>query len=809
MAEKEAPKEITLEINGKPLKAKQGQMVIEVADENNIYIPRFCYHKKLSVAANCRMCLVDMENARKPSPACATPAMDGMKVYTKNKKTLEYQKTIMEFLLINHPLDCPICDQGGECELQDVALGYGKDASRFSEGKRVVSDPDLGSLIATDMTRCIQCTRCVRFGKEIAGVAELGATGRGEHMKIGTYVQKTVNSELSGNMIDVCPVGALTSKPFQYKARAWELVQKPSIAPFDSLGSHQYLHLRRGELLRTVPKECESINETWLSDRDRFGYEGVNHSDRIKEPMIKKRGEWEVVSWEEALDFTKTALQFVKDNHSAEQIGAIAHPSSTLESLYLLQKLVRALGSNSIDTRIFQSDVKSPISYGQGLDLSLEAIEESEHILLIGSNLRKEIPLLNHRVRKAALKGAKVSAICSKANQYNFDLNEVVVDVDQLCYMLAAVVKSSLKLSKQTVSIDSNLGEFLADIKVNAESDRIARSLIQSENIVILLGQSAVMHPQYAMLLLLAETLKQITNASFGVVGFGANAVGADYVCALPYVNEKGDYLENTGFNIEEILSGKSSLSACILLNIEPEVDTLAGAMAIKNLKQMDYVINLSSYQSESMLAYSDVILPISSYCESDGSYMNIERHLQSFEAVKSPLALSKPAWKVLRVLANFLDITGFEYQSANEIQNEIQARNQNIAEIDQSVHLAKAIDFKLPPFNDAFSRLLSVSLYHVDGTLRRAGALQQTEEAQAASYVKVSGHVAYEYGFNPGQKIRVVQGQSEAILPVLIDPNLANNSIEVQAGIEKSLSLWDHTAAITLEKIEVEEKVG
>ncbi|UTW42510.1 NADH-quinone oxidoreductase subunit G [bacterium SCSIO 12844] len=795
MADKEAPKEITVQIDDKTLHAKPGQMIIQVADDHGIYIPRFCYHKKLSIAANCRMCLVDIENARKPSPACATPVMDGMKVYTKNKKTLAYQKTIMEFLLINHPLDCPICDQGGECELQDIALGYGRDVSKFSEGKRVVKDPDLGPLVATDLTRCIQCTRCVRFGEEIAGLPEMGATGRGEHMTIGTYVAKSVDSELSGNMIDVCPVGALTSKPFRFRARAWELNQKATIAPHDSLGSNQYLHTRRGEIFRAVPKENDQINETWLSDRDRFGYEGITSNERLTHPMIKKRDEWERVSWEEALDFIKTALESVK-KVSSDKIAAIAHPSSTLEELYLLQKLMRSLGSNSIDTRLRQGALSNGLSTGCGIDCSFDEIEEADYILLVGSNLRKEVPLLNHRLKKAAKQGAKVAVVNPRFYDFNFPLQEVITEADELVHMLASILKSVLKLVKAPLSFQTELETLLSNTKANADSDRIARNLMQAENAMIFLGQIAVMDPHFDIFYSLYQALKVAVNAKGGVIGFGANQKGADLVNARPV----SDQDNHAAYHLGDVLSGAAEIKACILLNTEPELDTLLGQKALSTLEKMDYVISLSSYMNDTISSYADVVLPIATYAETDGSLVNLMGQKQSFKACVLPKDEVKPAWKVLRVLANFLNLDGFEYQSTSDVIAEIDASTIDMNKrYSNDVRLPSA----LPRIDDGIRRIMSVSLYSVDPIIRRASALQQTKDRMTYDTIKLSSALAMHYQVSDGDNIRVIQGLSEAVLEVDIDPLLKPRSVEIASGIEKTTSLWDYTKTMTLEKVE------
>ena len=405
---------VNVEVNGVALKAPKGEMIIRVTDANGAYVPRFCYHDKLPIAANCRMCLVEVEKAPKPMPACATPVAEGMKIYTRSPKAIAAQKATMEFLLINHPLDCPICDQGGECELQDLAVGFGRDISRYHERKRVVKDLSLGPLVSTDMTRCIHCTRCVRFGQDIAGIQELGTTGRGENMQIGTYIEHSVDHELSGNIIDLCPVGALNSKPFRFQARAWEMTQHPLVSPHDGFGSRLYGHVLRGQLKRVVPQPCEEINETWIADRDRYSYLGLEAADRLTTPRVRaSNGSWLDSDWETALNVAAKGLQGASQGDSVTGLGCLAHPSSTLEELYLLGRLAQGLGCANIDHRLRQRDFRDQDSDSgaPGLGMALAAVDGLDALFLIGANLRAELPMLAHRVRKAAIRGASVSLL--------------------------------------------------------------------------------------------------------------------------------------------------------------------------------------------------------------------------------------------------------------------------------------------------------------------------------------------------------------------------------------------------------------
>lgn len=532
---------INIEVDGKSLQARKGQMLIEVTDANDIYVPRFCYHKKLSVAANCRMCMVEVEKAPKALPACATPVMDGMKVKTRSRAAVDAQKSIMEFLLINHPLDCPICDQGGECELQDLAMGYGRDVSRYQEKKRVVKDKNIGPLIQTDLTRCIHCTRCVRFGEEIAGLREMGATGRGENMEIGTYIEKSVNSEMSGNIIDLCPVGALTSKPFRFSARTWELVQKDAIAPHDSVGSNIHVHVKGDHVKRIAPANNESINEAWLSDRDRFSYEGIYSDDRLQTPMVKINGSWNEVDWETALDTVKNALQAIIDSSGAEQLAAIASPSSTLEELYLLQKLVRGLGSNNIDSRLMQSDFSdqelAPLF--PWLGQTIPEFETLQSALLIGSNVRKDQPIINHRLRKAALHGADIMVVNPVDYDFNYPVStKDIVSPDAMPMELAAILKALVESSDK--SIDEQVKQTIDKAVVNDTHREIASKLVDSENAIVLLGNLATAHPQFALLRSLGGLIARLSNSKLGYLSEAANSSGSWLAGALPHRHAGG-----------------------------------------------------------------------------------------------------------------------------------------------------------------------------------------------------------------------------------------------------------------------------
>ncbi|MFT6834597.1 MAG: NADH-quinone oxidoreductase subunit G, partial [Francisellaceae bacterium] len=752
VAEKETPKRITMEIDGKTVIADPGQMLIQVADDNNVYIPRFCYHKKLSIAANCRMCLVDVEGARKPSPACATPIMDGMKVFTKSPKTIAYQQHVMEFLLINHPLDCPICDQGGECELQDVAMGYGQSVSNYSEKKRVMADPDLGSLVATDMTRCICCTRCVRFGEEISGMRELGGIGRGDSTAIGTYIEKSLDSELSGNVIDVCPVGALTSKPYRYAARAWELQQSASISPGDGMGSNIYVHARRNEVMRVVPRENEAINEVWLSDRDRFSYEGLNSEERITQPMIKKNDDWCDVSWEEALDFARASLDLVRDKSGADKIAALGSESSTTEELYLLQKLVRGLGSNNVDSRMKQGQLNADISAGEMLDCDFETIEQSDCILLVGSNLRKEVPLLNHRVRKAQINGSKVFAINTTDYNFNYDVTLIKSSSNDFSNKLVMLAK---ELS--TNKISRKLAALCDGMVLDKEVKLLARSLESAKNPIILIGQMAIPLPDFASIFALVASIKDLSDAKGGVLGFGANSVGAKLANCLPYT------VNGSGYNAQEILSVDNDLEAIILLNLEPEHDSIYGQKSIESLRGKDFVISLSSFAGEEHKLYSDVILPITPFTETRGSYFNYHGLKQTFAACVVPKGESKPGWKVLRVLGNLLNLDGFDYNTSDEVISEVTTE----VEVRSNTELEKYVS--KGHSKDGIS--IDVSLYGVDSLTRRSKPLSLTMDHQNSQFFYVSSEYAKINKISDSDEVVIVCGKrSYGAIKVKVD---------------------------------------
>ncbi|HEX22125.1 MAG TPA: NADH-quinone oxidoreductase subunit G [Chromatiales bacterium] len=700
---------VNIEIDGKKIHAREGSMVIEAADDAGINIPRFCYHKKLSIAANCRMCLVEVEKAAKPLPACATPVTDGMKVFTRSAKAVAAQKGVMEFLLINHPLDCPICDQGGECELQDVALTYGSDVSKYAESKRVLPSKDFGPLIGGDMTRCIHCTRCVRFGIEIAGVYEMGSIGRGEHMEIGTFVQQSLSSELSGNIIDLCPVGALTSKPFRYVARAWELVQRDSIAPHDCVGSNIHVHVKRDRVVRVVPRENEEINETWLSDRDRFSYEGLNSAERVQAPMIKVEGEWQETDWETALHRAVDGLKQV----GSDDIGALASPVSTLEELYLLQKLMREIGCGNIDHRLKQTDF-SDQEEAPGfpwLGQAIGDLERNDAVLLIGADVSRDQPIIGHRLRKAALSGGKISSVSPANFSYHFPQLASRVSTNML-EELVAIAKALLGKSAKTAP--EGFAALSKSVEVADLHSQIAESLLNGQSASVLMGEAAINDTQFSAIRSIATLIAELSDSRPGYLPAGGNGAGAWQAGALPHRKAGGRPASVNGKNIAQMLD--SDMKAYLLLNTEPEADCVGAAR--ETMEKAQFVVSLTPYSSDAVMAYADVILPISPFTETSGTFVNAEGRWQSFEGVVPPLGDSRPAWKVLRVLGNLFNCDGFDFIESSEVLAELSTevgdtRADNTISWRCPESLGSAVEYGKPP------------AYAGDGIVRRAESLQ------------------------------------------------------------------------------------
>jgi NADH-quinone oxidoreductase subunit G len=717
---------VNIEVNGVPLKARKGQMIMQVTDPADIYIPRFCYHDKLSVAANCRMCLVEVEKAPKPLPACATPVSEGMKVFTKSPKAVAAQRATMEFLLINHPLDCPICDQGGECELQDLALGFGRDISRFAERKRVVKDKNLGPLVSTDMTRCIHCTRCVRFGQEIQGFPQLGTTGRGEHMEIGTYIEHSVDHELSANIIDLCPVGALNNKPFRYHARAWEMEQQPLVSPHDAFGTNLYAHVLRGKLMRMVPRENEEINETWIADRDRFGFEGMYAQDRVTEPMLRLNGELQVVEWEVALNAAAEGLQSAVSASGSAAVGFLSSPLATVEEMYLLARLARGIGSGNIDHRLRQLDFRGQANEAAypHLGLKIAEVERLEGVLVVGANLRHEMPLLAHRIRKAAVKGAaQVAFLNPRAFEYLFPVAATALAETDMVGGLAAVLRAAAEELKKAVP------EAAASASVGDSHRAVAKALMHGTRRAIILGNLAQRHPEYSAIQALAALLANLCGASLGMITEGANSAGAYLAGAVPHRMPGGAPASVVGLSAAGML--ETPLKAYVLFGgIDPAND-LSGAT--EALAAANLVVAATSHLPDTLRAVAHVVLPIGTFAETSGTYVNAEGRWQSWPGAAKPLGVCRPGWKVLRVLGNLLNLRNFEYSSSEEIREELKAA---CGERSAPPDNGPAVSVAMPTGDKPAGSWLDIPPYQGDVLVRGSEALAKTKDGRAARAV-------------------------------------------------------------------------
>ena len=715
---------VNIEVDGKPLQARKGQMVMQVTDAAGIYVPRFCYHEKLSIAANCRMCLVEIEKAPKPMPACATPVTEGMKVFTRSPRALAAQKATMEFLLINHPLDCPICDQGGECELQDLALGFGSASSRFDERKRVVKDKNLGPLISTDMTRCIHCTRCVRFTAEIAGLQELGTMGRGESMEIGTWIERSIDHELSGNVIDLCPVGALNSKPFRHRARSWEMTEHALVSPHDATGTNLYGHVLRGRLMRVVPRHNEDINETWIADRDRYSYEGIYSADRVQVPMMRIEGRWRESSWDVALAATASVLRAAADD-GAGQIGFLGSPGSTTEEMYLLGRLARGLGSHNIDSRLRQQDFadqEHDPAY-PGLGLALRDIEKLGALLLAGCHIRQEAPLIAHRVRKAALAGARVSLLATSPQECHFPVTrQIVVPASDLLAEFVGLLKAAV--ARNGKPAPDSIAGLIGAASVSAAHGEIVESLAAGRS-AILLGGVAMRHTRYADLRAAAAALAGLTGANLGYLPDGGNAAGAALAGALPHRLPGGRPDPKPGMHVRRML--ESPLAACLLFGgIEPEHD-FGGNDAAARLAACPQLIAITPFASGSLMSSAQILLPMGTFAETSGTYINAEGRWQEFRGCALPVGEARPGWKILRVLGNLLDLDGFDYDSSSAILAELRRQIGEVA-FDGRFSSRRAIDAR------AGGNSTGLPIYQVDAIVRRAAPLQMTQAGQAAA---------------------------------------------------------------------------
>jgi NADH-quinone oxidoreductase subunit G len=786
---------VNIEIDGRALQARKGAMIIEAADGAGIYIPRFCYHKKLSIAANCRMCMVEVEKVPKPLPACATPVAEGMKISTGSELARGAQKAVMEFLLINHPLDCPICDQGGECELQDLAMGYGRDVSRFAENKRVVEDKYIGPLIATDMTRCIHCTRCIRVLREVAGKMELGATGRGENMEIGTYIEGSLESELSGNVIDVCPVGALTSRPFRFKARAWELNQTASVAPHDSVGSNIFVHVRRGQVMRVVPRENEEINEVWLSDRDRFSYQGLYADDRLVSPMIKVNGQWQEAGWDDALQAAVDGLRSVAAEHGAEQLGLLVSPVATLEEMYLVQAVARGLGTNNIDHRLRQGDFTNqdnaplyPV-----LGQSLQALESVTAALVIGANPRKEQPLIAHRLRKAALAGARVMFVNPVDYESNLPVHaKVIVPPAHMVAVLAGVAAC---FPDAAAGAPAAVRRLIDDARPDDAQRVMAQALRGTGNCTILLGNTATAHPQYSLLTALAAVIAAASGAVLGHLPEAANSVGGWLAGVLPHRGPAGASIAQTGQNAREMLD--SPRKAYLLMGVEAEHDCWDAGSAARALAGAEFVVALSPWAGVLLKDCANVLLPVTPCTETSGTFVNAEGRWQSFAGAASPYAGSRPGWKVLRVLGNRLGLDGFDYTSSEEVCDELHHRLDGAVVADQRGSGPVAA---MPAVRQGLERIGDVAIHSADALVRRAAALQQTPDALAAAVARLCAAQAAQSGVSDAASVRLTQGGESITVPLVIDERVPVGCLWLPAGTPAAAGIGPSFGPIDIE---------
>ncbi|HET6724872.1 MAG TPA: NADH-quinone oxidoreductase subunit NuoG [Gammaproteobacteria bacterium] len=784
---------VNIEVDGVPLKAAKGAMVIKVADDAGLLIPRFCYHEKLSVAANCRMCLVEVEKAPKPMPACATPVTEGMKVFTKSPKALSAQKNSMEFLLINHPLDCPICDQGGECELQDLALGYGRGVSQYTEGKRTIFDEDIGPLISTDMTRCIHCTRCVRFGQEIAGIQELGATGRGEHMRIGTYVGQAVKHEMSGNVIDLCPVGALNSKPFRMKGRGWEMTQHEAIGPHDSVGSNIYAHTLRGRLMRVVPQPNEAINETWISDRDRFSYAGVHSLDRLERPMVRDGGGWHEVDWQIALERAAVALKKV----SADDLGVLGAPTATLEELYLLQDVARKLGTNNIDHRLSQGDFRDddaePVF--PWLGQSIAELETLDTTLVIGANTRWQAPIIAHRLRKAALAGGQIMFINPRRYELHYPVaEEIIADPVALPEAVAGVAKALAEQTGKTVP--DNVRALVDSVEVTDQHRAVAKQLVGQDNALVLIGQLAMTHPAYADLRALAALAAELAGVQFGYLPSAANTVGAALAGILPHRGPGGAHLDAAGLNARDMFA--TPRKAYLLMGVEPELESWNGAEALAALNAADDVIAITSFVSPAMQEYASVLLPLGAFGESAGTFVNCEGRRQSYKGFSQPFADARPGWKILRVLGNLLNLDGFNYDSIEDVRAALAVQ---IGEPTPDNGFAGTRKLAKPKAVDGLRRASEFGIYAGDPLVRRSEPLQQTQDARCT--LRIAPGDAARLNIEARAVVEITQAERHIRLKAEIDPAVTEGTVWIPAGNPETAALGPLYGSVELRTVE------
>lgn len=778
---------LEIEIDGKKAQVPDGSTVMDAAQQLGVYIPHFCYHKKLSIAANCRMCLVQVEKAPKPLPACATPVTNGMKVFTHSDLAVQAQKGVMEFLLINHPLDCPICDQGGECQLQDMSVGYGSVQGRYQEEKRVVFHKDVGPLIAMEeMSRCIHCTRCVRFGQEIAGVMELGMASRNMHSEITTFVGRSVDSELSGNMIDLCPVGALTSKPFRYTARSWELQRRRSVSPHDSLGANLVVQVKHDQVMRVLPRENEAVNECWISDKERFAYQALNSAERLTKPMVKQGGEWREVEWNVALDYVAHGLKDIARNAGPDALAALAAPHSTLEELYLLNKLMGAMGSANVDYRPrhvdFSADGKrTGVTW---LGTSLANLNELNSVLVVGSFLRKDHPLIAQRLRQAVRReDAELNLISLVEDDPLATVHaRLTVAPSRLALGLAAVVKAAAE--QKGVAVPAGL----ETVKPCEQALRIARSLLGGEKKAVFLGNAAQQSRDAAQLHALGLQLAEITGAHLGFLGEAANSVGAQLAC--------GASVGANGANARTMF--EQPRQAYVLMNVEPELDCANPQLVLAGLRQAKMVVLMSAFKHAPALDYADVMLPVAPYTETSGTFVNTEGRVQSFAGVVRPAGDTRPAWKVLRVLGNVLSLEGFDYNTSEEVRDQVLGTD---SEFVQGLgNGLKGIEVALQAAGEGLERIADVPIHFADPIARRAPALQKTKDA-VVPQARMAAATLAQLGLAAGDSVKVSQGNGEARLLAALDEAVPPGCVRVAAAHTSTARLGDMFGSISVER--------
>ncbi|MFW9610999.1 MAG: NADH-quinone oxidoreductase subunit NuoG [Fluviibacter sp.] len=771
---------LEIEIDGKKAQVEDGSTVMDAASQLGIYIPHFCYHKKLSIAANCRMCLVQVEKAPKPLPACATPVTNGMKVFTHSELAVTAQKGVMEFLLINHPLDCPICDQGGECQLQDLAVGYGQTGSRFKEEKHVVFHKNVGPLISMEeMSRCIHCTRCVRFGQEVAGVMELGMINRNVHSEITTFVGRTVDSELSGNMIDICPVGALTSKPFRYSARTWELQRRKSVSPHDATGANLTVQVKGDVVKRVLPFDNEQVNECWISDKERFSYEALNSADRLLKPMLKQGGQWQEVEWNVALDYVAHGLRSIAKDHGADQIAMAVSPHATLEEMYLGGRIMRSLGADNIDFRLRQQDFRADAQRAGAapwLGLPLADLSNVDAALIVGSFLRKDSPLVAQRLRQAARNGAKVYSVnVSSDDSLIKHAGLIYTPPGQLVTALAGVVRAAAEIKgvhASALAATGHAGELERKIAMSliGESDSAPRA--------ILLGNLAQQHVDYSLLEQLAGELATITGASAGTVGEAANSVGGYVAKACP---------QQGGRDASRMF--EDPRKAYVLFGCEPSLDVANPAQALRALSAAEMVVQFSAFKDADALAYADVLLPLSPYTETSGTFVNTEGRAQSFVGVVRPAGESRPGWKLLRVLGNLLNVERCDYQSSEEIRNEILGADNVLPEGSLARPIAVTAVAATALAGSGLQRIADVPIYFADGLARRAPALQKTRDAQPPT-ARMSAVTLASVGAADGRSVRVKGSEGSAVLDAVLDATVPDGCVRIAAAHPSTANL-------------------